>query len=1096
MDPKSIQTTPKPGQMVVVRNRPAIIRDVTASSASTASVLHSVEVEYLDGWAHPESEELIWEIESGARIIASLTIPKIDTLPATPDDPEKLKAFLDAFRWSAVNSLEAGAESAESEVKLVAPWHSAVQVEDYQLYPILKALLMPRVTLLLADDVGLGKTIEAGLIVSELFSRRRIRRVLVVCPASLQRQWQEELQEKFYLDFVIVDREETFRMQRTLGVDANAWSTYPRIITSMDYLRQPDTLNNMLAATKGLSSDGEAILPWQLLIVDEAHNLFPSRFGDDSDRYLMLKQISPYFEHRLFLTATPHNGYTVSFTGLLELLDPVRFKQTALMDANDHAQVELTMVRRLKSDFARLGQPDRFARREVKGLSVAIKGHEAELFEALRQYRKAALDLLSQTGGRERHIAEFLLTLLSKRLLSSSYAFACTWWQHVAGFEAGHSEEGTVDHAIKRAEVPVNDDEEKDVRETDVAREGGGWLARYSGQLREEVDSVSRTLEALGWTRKSVESGLPASASLPPDSRWDILSNWIDKNLKQNGRLRKDERLIVFTEYKHTLDYLMHRFRKQGIDKPELEAIFGGRASSKQEGRASTISANQREIIKEAFNDPDSPLRILVATDTASEGINLQTSCRYIFHQEIPWNPMRLEQRNGRVDRHGQARNVSVFHFTSDDEADLKFMAHVVKKVEQAREDLGSVGQVLDQTILEHFTRKPVDEATIDTRVEMARKDEVDSADLEGCDHGTADNYAHSLQRLRATEMNLGLSSTALAQLLSQAMAIERGTLAGTEEQGVFRIQTVPPTWKKLIKETLEIKKGAQQSSLPKLVFDPAYFESTENGRHVYRKRSDTVLIRLGHPVMRRALWTLRRQLWESTDLSRWTITEAALPGGIEQLLVLHLMLEVSNALRENVHQEVIIQPFQVSGDHLTGIVPELWQQVSHLERRALTHAGLSARLPGALDRWTNHELQIRDFITNRRKQLERDFAGRMSGRLKEETSREKARFTVRLREIQNEPRWLEKQRAELERQRQRLQQPALFDEIQSLREQQVRDLEWEVMHSHIEQMKELLVRERTRMLDVVLPKRFSLASINLQPLAVEYIVRDEGRRN
>jgi len=177
METKPVNTTPKPGQMVIVRNRPAVVRDVTTSTGVTTSALHSVEVEYLDGWAHPESEELIWEIESGARIIASLTIPKIDNLPASPDDPEKLKAFLDAFRWSAVNSLEAGAESAESEVKLVAPWHSAVQVEDYQLYPILKALLMPRVTLLLADDVGLGKTIEAGLIVSELFSRRRIRRV-------------------------------------------------------------------------------------------------------------------------------------------------------------------------------------------------------------------------------------------------------------------------------------------------------------------------------------------------------------------------------------------------------------------------------------------------------------------------------------------------------------------------------------------------------------------------------------------------------------------------------------------------------------------------------------------------------------------------------------------------------------------------------------------------------------------------------------------------------------------------------------------------------------------------------------------------------
>jgi hypothetical protein len=247
---------------------------------------------------------------------------------------------------------------------------------------------------------------------------------------------------------------------------------------------------------------------------------------------------------------------------------------------------------------------------------------------------------------------------------------------------------------------------------------------------------------------------------------------------------------------------------------------------------------------------------------------------------------------------------------------------------------------------------------------------------------------------------------------------------------------------------------------------------------------------------MRRALWTLRRQLWQPTDLSRWTITEAALPTGIEQILVLQLMLEVSNALRETVHQQVIAEPFQVSGDHLRPLLPELWQQVAHLDRHALTQSDLSSRLPRILDRWANHESQIRDFIGSQRKRYSKDFTSRMSERLKTETSREKTRFAARLREIQNEPRWLERQRAELERQRQRLQQPALFDEIQALKEQQVRDLEWEVMHSHIEQMRQLLERERIRMLDVVLPKRFTIGSIDLQPLTVEYVVRSDRRGN
>jgi len=1078
--------------MVLVRKRPAIVRDVIASAPSTTAVLHALEVEYLDGWAHPESEELIWEREADARIIASLALPRISETPS-PDQPEKLRAFLDSYRWSAVNSLNANDDSSEQSVRLVAPWHSAVQVEDYQLYPSLKALLMPRVTLLLADDVGLGKTIEAGLIVSELFSRRRIRRVLVVCPASLQRQWRDELQEKFYLDFTIVDREETFRMQRTLGVDANPWSTYPRIITSMDYLRQPDTLNSMLAATRGLTSDGEALLPWQMLIVDEAHNLFPSRFGDDTERYLMLKQISPHFEHRLFLTATPHNGYTVSFTGLLELLDPVRFKQTALMDDDDHAQVNLAMVRRLKSDFAKLGQPNRFAKRAVEGLPVEIAGPELALFNALREYRTAALDLLGRTDRRERHIGEFLLTLLTKRLLSSSYAFACTWWEHVAGFNTGQGEEDTLDHAIKRAESPVNDDQEKDDRETDVAREGGGWLAQYSQRLKPEVAAVSKSLERLGWSSEVIKNGLNPR-TLPPDARWEILANWIEVNLKDKGKLLKDERLIIFTEYKHTLDYLLLRFEQFGIERPELERIFGGASVSRKADRTSTISTNQRDLIKKSFNDQDSPLRILIATDTASEGINLQTSCRFVFHQEIPWNPMRLEQRNGRVDRHGQARDVFVYHFTSDDEADLKFMAHVVKKVEQAREDLGSVGQILDQTILEHFTKQTVDEATIDARVETVRRDEPDATDIESSDHGTLDVYAQSLQRLRATEMDLGLSADRLAEVLTQAAEIEKGQLEKTAESGVFRMKVVPPAWKKLVKETLEIKKGPQLGSLPKLVFDPAYFEASENGRRIYRKRTDTSLVRLGHPLMRRALWTLRRQLWEPTALSRWTITAAKLPHGVNEVLVLHLMLEVTNALREPSHQEILTESFQVNGDHLTPLLPDLWSHLSSVARRPLKREELAESVSKIQDNWTTHEQHIRDSISRRRQELTKHFSGVMSEQRNEQASREKTRFSHRLREIQNEPKWLERQRAELDLQRARLLQPVLFAEEQALAEQRLKDLEWEVMHSHIEQMKQLLERERKRMLETILPKRFTLVSLDLQPLTVEYIVSDDRR--
>src|SRR4030067_2216557 len=133
---------------------------------------------------------------------------------------------------------------------------------------------------------------------------------------------------------------------------------------------------------------------------------------------------------------------------------------------------------------------------------------------------------------------------------------------------------------------------------------------------------------------------------------------------------RRDERLILFTEYRHTQDFLVQRLKRAGFTSPEVQEYHGQ-------------SPALREAIKAAFNDPDSSVRILVSTDAASEGLNLQMSCRYVIHQDIPWNPMRLAQRTGRVDRHGQARDVHVWHFVCDDEADMIFLAHIARKVEQ-----------------------------------------------------------------------------------------------------------------------------------------------------------------------------------------------------------------------------------------------------------------------------------------------------------------------------------------------------------------------------------------------------------------------------
>lgn len=1066
---------PLPGQLVILRNRPCTVRNVeTHGQGSESGLLHLVQVDYIDGWQYPETDMVVWEREVGMRVMSGVALPNPHDDGSLPDPPDQLKAFLDASKWAAVNRL-----GGSGSLPLVSPWHSAVQIEDYQLHPVLKALLMPRVSLLLADDVGLGKTIEAGLVLSELFVRRRIRRAMVVCPAALQQQWRDELKEKFSLDFHIIDRDSTFRLQREFGVDSNPWATYPHIITSMDYIRQRDILESFRAAATRLTAD-PALLPWQMLVVDEAHNLSPSVFGDDSDRCEMLRQLSTYFEHRLFLTATPHNGYTVSFTGLLELLDPVRFQQKSRLDQADHDQVHLAMIRRLKSELPKRGGVDRFTKRNVVSLDIPVAGREKALYSALRAYRKAGIELLSGISRRERRIGEFLFTLLTKRLLSSSYAFACTWWQHVEGLNLEEAPIDEVEHSQSRAQAALNDDEEKALREQDAVRQSGAWLSKYAARLKPEMDAVTACLADLGWDAPAVQAGLSASTKMAPDAKWDKFVEWIGERIGTPGKLRTDERLIVFTEYKHTLDYLVLRLRQAGYDAPVVEQLYGG------------VARERREQVKEAFNDPESPIRVLVATDVASEGINLHTSCRYVIHFEVPWNPMRLEQRNGRVDRHGQARDVYVYHFTSDDEADLKFLAYVVKKVEQAREDLGSVGQVIDQSIVEHFTAGEVTPEELDFRTQGLLVEAPEHEDTAERDDGR--EYAHAYQRLQATQMEMGLTPERVANVLAKAIELEGGEMESAEP-GVYRVKAIPPAWKQLVKETLEIRRGRLQGSLPKLVFDPAYFEHSTDGRVYYEPRPDTTLIRLGHPVMRRALSVLRRQQWEQDKLTRWTIQGVPLPSGTDELLVVHLSVDVTNALRETVHQEIIEWPFQVNGDEIVDLEPSFWNQVSHLQRRPLRADALGTWQATLLDQWDSHEQAIRQVIKTRQKEMEVDFTDQMKRTLSQELREQQEGFAHRLRELERhgQSNILERMRKEAEKQRQRLAQGILFSEIQAEEEQKLREREWDLAHSHNEQMKSILERERDRVLKELLPKRYKLEMVNLQPLAVEYIVRDAG---
>src|SRR5690606_27342691 len=281
--------------------------------------------------------------------------------PDAFDDPNTLAAFVDAVRWGAVTSADANSYQ--------APFRSGANVEAYQLEPLRRALQSPRTNLLLADDVGLGKTIEAGLVIQELLLRHRARTVIIVCPPSLALKWQDEMREKFGLDFVVVNSELMAEVRRSHGLAANPFRLFPRVIVSMAWLptlRAQRLLRDVYAEVGDTTSGRN--FAFDILVVDEAHHVAPASptavgggrgYAVDSQRTRATRALAHGCEHRPFLSATPHNGHPETFTAPMEMIDERRFARGAEVDPKALKDVA---IRRLKADLPEMG----FRRRQVK----------------------------------------------------------------------------------------------------------------------------------------------------------------------------------------------------------------------------------------------------------------------------------------------------------------------------------------------------------------------------------------------------------------------------------------------------------------------------------------------------------------------------------------------------------------------------------------------------------------------------------------------------------------------------------------------------------------------------------------------------------
>ena len=755
---------------------------------------------------------------------------------------------------------------------------------------------MPRVNLLIAEDVGLGKTIEAGLVTQELLLRHRARTVLVVCPASLCVKWRDEMAEKFGLEFRIVDTELLRGLRRRQGLYANPWTHYPRLIASIDWLKR-DRAQRLLGEV--LPAKPTYPRTFDLLIVDEVHSAAPSgrgRYATDSLRTKALRALGPHFEHRLFLSATPHNGYTESFTALLELLDPQRFARGVPPSPE---QLRRVMVRRLKSELrAELPpKPDgtpRFPTREIVPLEVRYTGEERAAHAALRRYAESRAQAAEQARGKAGRVAaEFVLTLLKKRLFSSPAAFAHTLDRHVETMTRASATRGAASAKVLAA---ARDEVEQDFADEDELETA--WDAAFEAAERfaAPLTAGERGLvdELRSWASTAADRG---------DEKSRVLLDWLEGIVRPAGRWT-DERVIVFTEYRHTQIWLAERLAARGLAGDRLALLYGG------------MDSDVRERVKAEFQAHPSlaPVRILLATDAASEGIDLQRHCHRLVHIEIPWNPNRLEQRNGRIDRHGQPSPVVlVHHFVGAGwehadagslEADLQFLLTAARKVEAIRDDLGSVGPVIAERVERAMLGRSV---TLDTATTEAASPSRTVLRLQ---RELREDIERLRERLEGSIAELNLEPATVERVVRVGLELARqpglrpAALARDTAAPVFEMPRLTGSWARCAGADLEHPVTGERR--------PITFSNTVADGH-----DDVVLVHLGHRLVQQALRLLRAEIWATGPAARLgRVTARIVPhAALDQLAaVAHGRLVITGADGRRLHEEVITAAGRVRG--------------------------------------------------------------------------------------------------------------------------------------------------------------------------------------
>ena len=560
---------------------------------------------------------------------------------------------------------------------LLAVHTSLIEPLPHQITAVYEEMLTRQpLRFLLADDPGAGKTIMAGLLIRELIVRGDVRRCLICAPGNLTEQWQDELGSKFQLEFRIVTRD-MIEASRS----GNPFAENDRLIVRLDQVSRNEEIQGRLAQTD-----------WDLVVCDEAHKMSAAYFGnklEETKRYKLGKLLGQLTRHLLLMTATPHNGKDDDFDLFMKLLDPDRFEGRARAGVR-RSDVDDLMRRMIKERLLKFDGTPLFPERRATSVNYDLSPEELALYESVTEYVRTEFNRIDELehGGRKSAIG-FALTILQRRLASSPAAIFHSLRRRREKLEARLKEaqehpEGVVQPPVLSYEIDLEEDlddaPDSEIEAIEAELIDHATAAKTVAQLADEI-AILRELEQRA--QRVLRSGT--------DSKWLQLLSLLQDTPEMKNADGTQRKLVIFTEHRDTLDYLIDKLNTV-IGRPEaVVTIHGG------------THRDQRRKIEEDFRH-DADVQILVATDAAGEGINLQ-SAHLMVNYDLPWNPNRLEQRFGRIHRIGQKEVCHLWNLVAGETREGAVYQRLLEKLARERDRLN--GQVFD-VIGELFRETPL----------------------------------------------------------------------------------------------------------------------------------------------------------------------------------------------------------------------------------------------------------------------------------------------------------------------------------------------------------------------------------------------------